>query len=203
MVAKIKSMKMKYSLNRPYINNLKGTISETLIKQYIGEEVIPRLLDEWDRVFFTNFPIPYLMSKGLFPKISLRNKMELLGEILKNAPDGYIIKLRNTPNKINLKEALIKIGLSRSFRGSWRCGDEIVSVSSEHDENEELSIVNGEIEIVEIKCDKGSLKTHQKQQYYQAIQKGIPLRFFHVNIVSFINNEFEITEKQILHTDDF
>ena len=196
-------MKMKYSLNRLYINTLKGTISETLIKQYIGEKVIPRLLNEWDRVFFTNFPIPYLMSKGLFPEISLRNKMKLLGEILKNAPDGYIIKLRNTPNRINSKEALTKIGLSRSFRGSWRCGDEIVSIGSKHDENEELYIVDGEIEMIEIKCDKGSLKTHQKQQYYQAIQKGVPLRFFHVNIVSFINNEFEITEKQILQIDEF
>ena len=196
-------MKMKYSLNRPYINNLKGTISETLIKQYIGEEVIPRLLDEWDRVFFTNFPIPYLMSKGLFPEISLRNKMKLLVETLKNAPDGYIIKLRNTPNRITLKEALTKIGLSGSFRGSWRNRDEIITVGFKQDENEELSIVNGEIEIVEIKSDKGSLKTHQKQQYHQAIQKGIHLRFFHVNIISFINNEFEITEKQILQTDEF
>jgi len=210
-------MKVRYSLTRPDMNNLKGIISETLINNYIKEVVIPRLMDKWDYVFFLKSLLHsftsrnrvfnsasgnmYLISRGLFPNIELRKKMKILEEILINEPDGYILKLRDTSNKIILKEALDELSLSGYLKGSWKHGEDNIFVGEEHNENEELPIVDGEIEIVEVKSDKGKLVFWQKEQYGEAIQKGIPLRYFHVNILSFINNEYEITEKLVLNNE--
>ena len=58
-------------------------------------------------------------------------------------------------------------------------------------------MVNGEIEVVEIKSDKGFLAQNQIRSYVNVVKNGYTLRLFHVKIVSFKGNQFEIREKII------
>jgi hypothetical protein len=67
----------------------------------------------------------------------------------------------------------------------------------EHDDNEQLPIVEGEIEIVEIKTGKAIIPSQQMISYRKVLEERYFLRFFHVNIISFEKNEFEIEEKLV------
>ena len=65
----------------------------------------------------------------------------------------------------------------------------------EVDETTEIPIVMGEIEIVEVKSNKGRLSRVQKEEHGNLVKNGYPLRLFHVSIVSFAKNRFEVKEK--------
>ena len=190
-------MTTKYSLTKSDLSGLKGIISETLIRQYVGQVIIPKLKEEWDFVIGGYPSTTRLISMGLFPNINLRNKMEKLKEILKHSPDGYITKMRKTKERIGLKDALNELGLSSFLHGSWRYGSEDIFVGSEHNENEQLPVVDGEIEIIEVKSDKARLHSVQREDYRKAILDGFSIRYFHVKIISFDKNKFEIVEKLI------
>ena len=58
-------------------------------------------------------------------------------------------------------------------------------------------MVNGEIEVVEIKSDKGFLAQNQIRSYVNVVKNGYTLRLFNIKIVSFKWNQFEIREKII------
>ncbi|MBU4501689.1 MAG: hypothetical protein KKA79_03800 [Nanoarchaeota archaeon] len=66
----------------------------------------------------------------------------------------------------------------------------------------EISVASGEMEIIEIKADKSYIVFSQKESYKAAVKKGYPLRYFHVNFISFENNQFEIQERLILKADE-
>jgi hypothetical protein len=102
-----------------------------------------------------------------------------------NTPDGFLAKLRKTKQTKLLKDTLKEFGLHNS---SW---------SSGHKDNEQLPIVEGEIEIVEIKTGKAIIPSHQMISYRKVLDEKYALRFFHVNIISFEKNEFEIEEKLV------
>ena len=63
------------------------------------------------------------------------------------------------------------------------------------DKNRMLSVVNGRIEVVETKTEKSQCNPLQTSSYRTAIENGYPLRFFRVDLNSFI-----IKEKLIVNT---
>jgi len=203
---------IKYSFNHSEINNWKGRITERLIECYINDVLIPTLRKQgWDEAIFSPhawfgdeieenkhrpdkwklFPVHmevrFLVTKGLFPTRQFLTVFKKLTNLLENAPDGFLIKIKKTRKTKPLKEAIKEFQLDR-----W-----VVSSCDyrERDENEILSVVDGDIEVVEIKSDKATLPSRQKRSYENILREGYVLRFFHVNIVSFEKNEFEIEEK--------
>jgi hypothetical protein len=219
---------LKYSFNPRDFNNLKGRIAEKLVQYFIEKAKIPALTKKgWDYVFFRRMlptdltqddlpPLRYaggpfqninekfFVGHGLFPSRKLLTRIKKLSKLLEQfrneSGDGFLIKTRKTGETRTLKEALDTFGLGSFRDGSWSFeGCEFVG--SEHKNDEQLPIVNGEIEIVEVKSGTGYLHSEQKECYRKILQEGYALRFFRVNIVSFKRNEFEIQEKLITSPD--
>jgi len=162
----------------------------------------------------------FFLANRLLPKYELLNNFKELTKTLSNCPDGFLIKLRKTGGSKTLKDGMAEMGL-KSERSSifqstashveflqgryldtlkehgYAIEKSLSFDSEKHEENEQLPIVDGEIEIVEVKSGKGNLARNQIQSYTEVVKKGFTLRFFLVNIVSFERNEFEIKEKSI------
>jgi hypothetical protein len=97
---------MRYSFTGGALNNVKGHISEHLVKQFIEENVIPSLKKEGlDFVFFSRHLHPFFnhsydtlwfyTSKGVFPSREFIVKLRKLDR-LRREPDGFLIKLKKT-----------------------------------------------------------------------------------------------------------
>ena len=207
---------MKYSFNRPDFRNLKGEIAERLVNCYIRENVIPLLQKSWDKVIFTpqawfgdeveqNKNKPdymkifwrheehFFIKNKLFPSQALMVKFKKLTKTLQNAPDGFLFKLKLTGEHKRLEEALQELQVS-----SFRWTDHGYTFDYQEQNGDELlPIVDGHIEVIEIKSDKSNLPSHQRASYRNIVKEGYILRFFHVDESLFINNEFEIEEKLI------
>ena len=141
-----------------------------------------------------------LLSKGVYPDQEFLDKCEKVNGILEHLPDGFLLKLRKTGEMKQMKDLISDIGIGE---WRWKWGnwfeeiDEIGFSTREVDETTEIPIVTGEIEIVEVKSDKGRLGKVQREGYTNLVRYGYPLRLFHVSIVSFDRNHFEIKEKLI------
>ena len=206
---------MKYSFNKADFRNLKGKIAERLVNCYIEENVIPLLQKSWDKVIFTphawfgdeveeNKHRPdyikifwrreekFFIKNKLFPTQALMVKFKKLTKTLQNVPDGFLFKLKPTGEHKRLKKALEELQVS----SSWEEGDYTFNYQ-EQNGDELLPIVDGDIEVIEIKSDKSNVPPHQQQSYRNIVKEGYIVRFFHVDESLFIKNEFEIEEKLI------
>ena len=67
---------------------------------------------------------------------------------------------------------------------------------------EQFPIVNGEIEVIEVKSNKAHLQAYQRKNYVRLINNGYALHFFRVRIVSFESNQFEIQEKIVKNVNE-
>jgi len=206
---------MKYSFKQRDMRSLKkwkGEVTESLVKCYIKDILIPRFKEEgWFRVLFlVNIPMYLFMDyipaygqnylslsselakrlpkdlthnqlnflrdkfgliktlfheKNIHPCQELLKNFEKLCILLNNAPDGFLIKT----NKI---------------------GSETIA-----EKKRKIPIVDGEIEVIEVKADKGKLNRAQKDQYSTLVKNGYPLHLFHVSIISVGGNSFEVKDK--------
>lgn len=167
-----------------------------------------------ERIFF--------LSNGLLPTSTLLKHFEKLTATLENCPDGFLIKLRKTGEPKKLKDGMVELGLGfyEHYRYSYGNGLEtshaiatlkergyaivrgLYFTTDGHDKNELFPVVDGEVEAVEIKSDKGTLAPNQKRSYGNILREGYVLRFLHVNIVSFKKNKFEIEEKLLTNPDE-
>jgi len=200
---------LKYSLHPKELSGWKARITERLIQCYIEDVLISVLRKQgWDDAIYDcvtwlapKFPwmreakleYQFFIANGLFPTPEFLKKFEKLTDLLENAPDGFLIKLKKTGKFRRLKEAFNALS-------SWRVeglerGIEEQKCRLRANKDEQLPIVNGEIEVIEVKSGKSNLPPHQKRSYRNIIQEGYGFRFFHVNIISFDRNEFEIREK--------
>jgi len=60
-----------------------------------------------------------------------------------------------------------------------------------------LPVVDGGLEVVEVKCGRTSkLMDKQKETYNDLIARGVPLRLLRVRIVSFDLNRFLVEERR-------
>lgn len=142
----------------------------------------------------------FFINDGLFPNHKLLSKIEKLKGLIEHKPDGFLIKLKKTGETKTLKEAF---GLER-----WEVRNGLLHfapncfIRFEHDGNEQVSMVDGEIEAVEVKSDKAHLQSYQRKNYIKIVNNGYALRYFTVKIVSFERNQFDIKERFIKNADE-
>jgi hypothetical protein len=210
-----KWLPMKISFSRPEFRNLKGRMAERLVQCFIENSVIPTLLQSWDTAILVrcawfgdeieqNKNVPshekifwkheekFFIHNGFCPTRKFLNRFKQLTELLKNVPDGFLVKIKKTTEFKTLKQALEDFQLSEA--SSWtewgytfhRC---------EHRDDEMLAVVDGEIDVVEVKSDKSNIPPHQEESYKSVLKEGFRLRFYHVDMSSMAENEFEIQEK--------
>jgi hypothetical protein len=146
-----------------------------------------------------------LVGYGFFPSEEFLKRFKQLTSLLENIPDGFLIKLKRTGMSKSREGAIKEHGLrfeDLSFThyfwgtdifGSRHYMEMFIRPQSSGDEL--LPVVNGDVEVVEIKSDRATLPPNQKKSYSKVLREGYVLHFFHVNIVSFEKNEFEIEEK--------
>lgn len=170
----------------------------------------------------------FFLSNGLLPTSKLLKHFEKLTSALENCPDGFLIKLRKTGESKKLKDGMVELGLkfykgygysygrletsetelhrTHAIASLKERGYAIVKslhfTTDEHDKDELFPIVDGEVEVAEVKSDKATLPPHQKRSYGNILREGYVLHFFHVNIVSFEKNEFEIEEKLLTNPNE-
>ena len=148
-----------------------------------------------------------LVANGFYPTRKFLTKFRRLTSLLEIVSDGFLIKLKTTGNFKPLEETVEEfgldyenVGLSRylltDFYGLGQHRDQMLKLSFLKFTNK-LPIVNGEIEVVEVKSGKARLPSDQRRSYLNAVRSGYPLRFFRVKIISFLGNEYEIREKVI------
>lgn len=206
---------MKFSFSRSELNNWKARLTERLVELYMKQGLMPKLKMEegWDLiVYLTPAWFSTLEDEELMPCLSyqeqaffLSNNLiptaELLGDFknitrtLSNAPDGFLFKLR----KIRKSKTLRDVKEMRlNFAGDFTLGR--LGFTSDTYRNmmqQSFPVVEGEIEVVEVKSGKARLASNQIKSYADVLRKGYPLRYFHVEIISFEKNQFEIREKLI------
>lgn len=203
---------MRYSLPPKELSVWKGRIGEKAVQLYINDVLAPKLIQEgFDLVFYDMPPFPYIgldpsqqesipyvfrrlfLSRGVYLNADLLEKACNLALLLEVATDGILFKLNKTGRSIARKEALSRSkGGVKYFRDGhpawfvdWRTLPK------------KAPIVSGEMEVVEIKTDKAFIMPHQMENYREVLKNGYLIRYFHVDIISFEENEFEICERVI------
>ena len=203
---------MKYCLPKRELNGWKGGLAERVVQLYIRDELIPRLKSQgWDEVIFSKetwfdelMPLGkpeerFFISNGLFPKEQfLLSFQRLTKQLLSNAPDGFLVKMKKTDEVKPLRYALKEFGLEGT---SWNWGS-CSFEPSQHNKKEKLPMVSGEIEIVEVKYGKSILPPEQKRSYTNVVSGGHRIRFFNVIMRSLDRNDFELAEKVIANPRD-
>ena len=194
----------RYSFKPPEWSNWKGRLCEELAMDYIREIFIPELKEKekWQHVLVTKQFIIFqkinnevyidkeqakmdFFLHGLYPSKRLLRKLIEINRILSLEsciPDGILAKLNNTGEMERLSNTI-----SRSYLPPEIRKKDVI----------DLPIVDGEIEILEIKSKKSPLRAKQKLVYNALIMKGFPLRLFKVHMISFDQNRFAIREKRI------
>jgi len=112
----------------------------------------------------------------------------VIGVLLQShcTPDGLLLKLRKTGKTRKLKE-----------RDCPKVASLRIDASHKHGDVLEFPIVDGELEIIEIKCGRqAKLMSKQKETYNNLIAKGVPLRMVKVKIVSFDDNEYLVVDRK-------
>lgn len=194
----------KYSFKPPEWSNWKGRLCEELAMDYIRDILIPELREKekWqhifvmkqaggfikidDRVYINEEQVTRdFFFYGLYPSRRLLRKYIDVTRILSYescVPDGLLMKLNDTGEMKRLKDTV-----SRSYLPPEIRNEDII----------DLPIVDGEIEILEIKSKKSPLRAKQKLVYSTLIMKGFPLRLFHVHMISFDQNRFAVRERRV------
>jgi hypothetical protein len=198
---------LEYHFKTLGLNILKGVIGEHLARSFIRNTLAPRLVKEegWSHVFFSRNDYRQhkrVWMKKLFRFDPLREDFvvhgfyanrkllsryaQVAGVLVENhcTPDGLLMKLQLTGEIRKLKKSACPKVASLRIDASHRRGDIL-----------EFPVVDGNLEVVEIKCGhKARLMDKQKKTYNDLIAKSIPLRMIKVRIVSFDLNRFLVEE---------
>jgi hypothetical protein len=190
-------------------NSLKGAIGEQLARSFIRDRLASTLveLENWDHVVLSNNDYKrhaWTRNKNLFSYDEFRQDFVAHGfygrkEILCKyaaavsileqnhcTPDGLLLKLQETGKKK-------KLGRKALTKTPWPYFSGLQKNGSHY----ELPVVDGDLEIVEIKCGRNAkLNDKQKKAYNDLIAKSIPLRLVRVRFVSFDLNRFLVEEKK-------
>ena len=218
---------MRFRLNPRELNGFKARLAERLIERYMEQRLIPQLRKEekWDFIIYvvvawcsiggsSRDVSAFFLSNGVFPTHDLMRSFERVTKALNNVPDGFLVKLKKTGKSKTLKAGLKEMG--------WRRGESLgMSFSSPVDwqekgyriqrrivftpdgsEDTSLPIVEGEIEIVEVKYGTSNLAPSQMESYRNAMRQGCSLRYFHVEIISFEKNEFNVEMRHITNPNE-
>jgi len=191
-------------------NSLKGSIGEHLARSFIRNTLAPKLVEEeeWNHVLlshndykqrpkawneklfsFDRFREDFF-AHGFYATRKLLSKYAIVvGVLMRNhcTPDGLLLKLRERGQTRKLKKNTHPSNSKFKPRTSRKSGEVF-----------KFPLVDGDIEVVEIKCGRNAkLMKKQKETYNNLIGKGVPLRMVEVRIVSFDRNRFLVEERKI------
>lgn len=197
---------MEYRFQTLELNGLKGVIGEHVARSFIRNQLAPRLVDDegWNHVLlshndykkhagsgnkklfsFDRFREDFIFH-GFYANLKLLSKYAtIVGILVRNhcSPDGLLLKLRETGRMKRLRE-------NAYLLDTWLGGG-----PSKKRGGSKFPMVDGEIEVVEVKCGRSAkLLKRQKKTYNDLIAKGVPLRMVKVRIVSFDRNQFLVEE---------
>ena len=182
-------------------------IGEHLARSFIRNTLAPKLVREegwshvllskndykqhkrtWTKRLFTFDPLREdFVIHGFYANMKLLSRYaQVAGVLVENrcTPDGLLMKLRLTGKTKKLKKSSCPKVASLRIDPSLR-----------HEDILEFPVVEGNLEVVEIKCGrKAKLMDKQKRTYNDLIAKDIPLRMIKVKIVSFDLNRFLVEE---------
>ena len=199
---------LEYRLKSLELNILKGMIGEHLARSFIRNTLAPRLAKEekWDHVVFSRngykqslkawneklFNYDHFREDfyvhGFYANRQLLSKYAMVAGVLARnhcTPDGLLLKLREKGYKR-------KVWKNTRLLDGW-----LRSKSEKHNDVAEYAVVDGNMEIVEIKCGRNAkLMKKQKETYNDLVWKGVPLRMVEVRIVSFDRNKFLVQERK-------
>lgn len=139
------------------------------------EEMIKEAIDVVNRIKMV------FLRQAVYPDLVLFQKVFKLFATLDVATDGVLFKMRKTG------ESISKSGLSRIMQ----------DVRFRKGLPSRIPIVSGEVEIIEVKANGACIPFYQQKSYAKAIRNGCPLHYFHVEILSLDDNDFNLTEKII------
>ncbi len=182
-------------------------IGEHLARSFIRNTLAPKLVEEegWSHVFLNKNDYKHhkeswkqklfrfdafrddFIAHGFYANRKLLSRYaQVAGVLVENhcTPDGLLVKVRSTGETKKLMKSKCPKAASLRIDTSHRSGDLL-----------EFPVVDGNLEIVEIKCGRtAKLMIKQKTTYNDLIAKGIPLRMIKVRIVSFDLNQFLVEE---------
>lgn len=198
---------MEYKFNHLEYNSLKGSIGEQLARSFIRNKLTLKLVKEekWDHIVLSRndykhhawtwntklFKYDYFREDfivhGFYANRKLLSKYATAIGILEQnhcTPDGLLLKLKKTGKIMRLKENACPSIARLHIDNTLKNGNVF-----------KLPIVEGDLEIVEIKCGRhAKLMDKQKKTYNDLLAKGVPLRLIKVRIVSFDLNRFLVEE---------
>jgi len=188
---------------------LKGVIGEQIARSFIRTQLAPRLIikEGWNTVVlstndyrrhrgawnkklfqFDHFREDFMVH-GVYADTPLLSKYAMVVGVLGQnqcTPDGLLLKLRETGRTKRWKKNVCPPITELRIRNSSKYGSTF-----------EFPIVEGDLEVVEIKCGRNAkLAVKQKEAYNNLIAKGVPLRMVNVRIISFDRNKFLVEERR-------
>lgn len=201
------ALTLQYRFKHLEYNGLKGMIGEQLARSFVRRNLAERLaLEEaWDYVVLARndykkhawtwntklFHYDYFredfITQGVYASRQLLAKYATTVAILEQnhcTPDGMLLKLKDTKRTKRLNANNVPhvphLRADNPLKRRPPC---------------ELPIVDGDLEVVEIKCGRNAkLMDKQKKTYNDLIAKGVPLRLIRVRIISFDLNRFLVED---------
>ncbi|MGD8545997.1 MAG: hypothetical protein PVH12_07465 [Candidatus Bathyarchaeota archaeon] len=199
---------MQYRFKHIEHNGLKGIIGEQLARSFVRNKLAPSLVKEegWDQIVlsrnnykqharswnkklfkYDHFRDDFIVH-GFYASRKLLIKYATAVGILEQnhcTPDGILLKLKETGKMKKIRKnaypSVARLRIDSQKRGNVY----------------ELQMVEGDLEIIEIKCGRNArLIDKQKETYNSLIAKGVPLRLIRVRIVSFDQNKFLVEESK-------
>lgn len=200
---------MEYKFKSLEYNGLKGKIGELVARSFVRSVLAPKLMKEelWDHVVLSGNGYKQrarsrstklfsydrfredFVANGFSADTKLLSHYAGIVDVLERnhcTPDGLLLKLKHTgkTKKVEKSECSFPVRLHTMNR-------------QEEGGGFVLPVVNGGVEVVEVKCGRTSkLMDKQKETYNDLIAKGVPLRLLRVRIVSFDLNRFLVEERR-------
>ena len=145
------------------------------VEQWKGE-IVEEATDVVNRIKMV------FLRQAIYPDSALLQKVLKLFATMDVATDGILFKMRKTGESISRKSGLSRLAPDVKFMKGLPS---------------RIPIFSGEVEIVEVKANKARIPFWQQKAYAKAIRNGCPLHYFHVEILSLDDNDFNLTEKTI------
>jgi hypothetical protein len=115
-----------------------------------------------------------LLANGFYPTKEFICYFNKLVDSLSNRPDGFLIKMKRMGRYGKIKEAIEEYTLTSKFQL-----EDLNRLLELPNEDKILPVVDGKIEVVEVKTGVGNL---QVDSYRNAVANGYPLRLFKVDL---------------------
>ena len=200
---------MEYKFKSLEYNGLKGKIGELVARSFVRSVLGPKLMKEelWDRVILSDnsykqrvrsrsaklfsydrFREDFVVNGFSADTKLLSHYAGIVGVLERNhcTPDGLLLKLKHTGKTKRVEKSECSFRARLHMRNCREDGGCFV-----------LPVVDGGLEVVEVKCGRTSkLMDKQKETYNDLIARGVPLRLLRVRIVSFDLNRFLVEERR-------